>query len=148
MIFSILRGIKPLFPQVFNTQPFPINLNLSIQITCILIKIKVFKLILNDDLKSNFLFYLDYPTSKHLNDSPLDVPIKPPSSPSSTSLSSDLAYAKHHMENNGNNWTTGQYAAQSQQYSLSSLCQAASVPSNIPLDYHQSYSNASTKYWS
>lgn len=77
----------------------------------------------------------EYPPTKHLNDPSTEILLKPPSSPP-------------HMESNGNNW---QYA-QSQQYSLSSLCQAASVPApptNIPLDYHQSYPpNSNAKYWS
>lgn len=92
------------------------------------------------------MFNLEYSTSKHLNDSTTDILLKPPSSP----INLPDAYVKHQMESTGNNW---QYA-QSQQYSLSSLCQAASVsasPTNIPLDYHhQSYppNSNTTKYWS
>lgn len=90
----------------------------------------------------------EYSSIKHLNDPTPDILLKPPSSPP-PSHSIPEGYPKHQMESNGNNW---QYA-QSQQYSLSSLCQAASSvsvsPTNIPVDYHQPYPpNSNTKYWS
>ncbi|XP_070491059.1 protein gooseberry-neuro-like [Chironomus tepperi] len=80
----------------------------------------------------------DY-SSKHLTE-PQDAIISKPSiSPTSSShvISSEAPYAKHHIETTANSWPTQSY--QSQQYSL---------PTNVPLDYHQSYTNSTSKYWS
>jgi hypothetical protein len=93
---------------------------------------------------NNIQFYLNYYvlstdySSKHLAE-PQDAIISKPSlSPTSSShvISSEAPYAKHHIETT-NSWPTQSY--QSQQYSL---------PTNVPLDYHQSYTNSTSKYWS
>lgn len=89
------------------------------------------------------LIAIDY-TSKHLNETTESIISKPAISPTSSGIPSESPYSKHHIETS-NGWPANNY--QSQQYSLSSLCQPTTAATNVPLDYHQPYSSSS-KYWS